>query len=116
MGQRAPLPLFGKSSRRYAKILLGKSGDPEAQASLSAYNAYRGSDERPGERADPYVAQVFSAVDPLSPSFSPLSPIAAGADGGPARSDAETQGDEFGFRALARRVFLPMLAHREVVR
>jgi exodeoxyribonuclease V gamma subunit len=98
-GRTTALPLFPRSSRKYAARLKTnvKQGTPEEKATLDAYESYRGDEFRRGECEDPYLRQAFGALDPLSPSFSPT--------GDPEARD--------GFRALARRVFDPLLAHRE---
>jgi exodeoxyribonuclease V gamma subunit len=102
LGRTTALPLFASSARTYATKLRAqtKKRTPEEQATLNAYESYRGSesgDFRRGERDEPELRLVFGAVDPLAPGFSP--------SGDPEARD--------GFRALARRVFDPLLDHRE---
>jgi exodeoxyribonuclease V gamma subunit len=94
-GQRFPLPLFPRTSRRYAENLR-KNNNP-----VAALAAAREEFERQGfsERHDEYVRQAFGDEDPLDPGFSPP----AGDDGA----------EVLRFAAVAARIFLPMLEHRE---
>jgi len=97
LGQTTPLPFFPRTSRSYIESFeKAKSREPEEAASLNAYEAYRGSERQRGDGQEPYIRQAFRDFDPLASSFVP-------------RDEA---GGAAGFRALARRVFDPMLAKR----
>ena len=108
-GQSSPLPFFPRTSRKYALTLrTSKKENPEEQAIKDAYSAWRSDDANAasgqvtfwsrGEEEDVHFARVFAGQDPLAVSWLP---------------DPGTPGD--GFRSLARRVFDPLLAHREGV-
>jgi hypothetical protein len=78
----------------------------EKQASQNAYKFWRPESNdsgpaQPGTSAeveDPYFSRVFGNQDPLAPSWYPI--------------EGE-EGD--GFRSLARRVYGPLLSHREEI-
>ena len=100
-GDRLPLPFFPKSSRKYVTSLKGSEEEHrERQARLNAYEIFRSQEERGdrgrGESEDLYMDRLFAEQDPLAPSW--VSP-----DG-----DASVT-----FAGIARRVFEPLLAHRE---
>jgi exodeoxyribonuclease V gamma subunit len=114
-GQQHPLPFFPRTSRKYAKTLRDSTtADPERHASLEAYRAWRGREDRagrggggkhwergqaPGESEDPYLRRVFADQDPLANSWRPV---------------PGEEGD--GFRFLAHRVFDALLEHRREIR
>jgi exodeoxyribonuclease V gamma subunit len=107
-GQRVAIPFFPKTSRKYLTTLVTPKprGDAEKQASQNAYKFWRpeGNDSGPAqpgtsaEVEDPYFSRVFGNQDPLAPSWYPV--------------EGE-EGD--GFRSLARRVYGPLLSHREEI-
>ena len=98
IGQTYPLPLFPRTSRLYVEELLsGRPGDREALAIAAARRAYAAKPHTPvpADEEDVYVQQLFCGSDPF----------AATAGRSPASS----------FTAVARAVFAPLLAHREVI-
>ena len=107
-GQRVAMPFFPKTSRKYLTTLVNsKSPDAaEKQASQNAYKFWRpesneSNPAQPGTSAeveDPYFSRVFGNQDPLALSWYPV--------------EGE-EGD--GFRSLARRVYGPLLNHREEI-
>jgi len=108
-GQRCALPFFPKTSRKYATTALNPKtrGDAEAQATQNAYDVWRpdraGAERAPGrpppEVQDPYFTRVFGNQDPLAKGWYPVS-----------------DQPEDDFRSLARRIYGPLLSHREEVR
>ena len=108
-GQRCALPFFPKTSRKYMTTVMNPNtrGDAESQATLNAYDSWRpdrnGSERVQGrgsaEVDDPYFTRAFGNQDPLATAWYPVS--------------GES---EDGFRSLARRVYGPLLSHREEVR
>ena len=97
LGQRIALPLFEMASRTYADKL-SISGDEKAlEAARESFAGYRY-----GDRDNPYVAQVFSTVDPFDARTDNL------ADWGNIEPPS--------FVEVACTVFDPLLAHREEVR
>ncbi len=106
-GQRVPLPLFRRSSRKYAEtIKAARSDDPASRASMDAYFAYRADEWSRVDADDPYVRQAFGDIDPLAVGFAAISESDDGERG---------RGDDppTGFRSLALRVYGPMIDHRE---
>jgi exodeoxyribonuclease V gamma subunit len=98
-GRTRALPLFPRTSRKYVTVLLRPASDDEArarQALLDAYEAFEGTRAARPEAGDPYVRQLFDGLDPLSDAGATVADDAA----------------DLGFRALARRVFEPLLAAR----
>jgi exodeoxyribonuclease V gamma subunit len=95
IGQRAPLPLFPRTSRIHADESLREGW---AEVSAKAERAWRGGGGiGPGpENVDPYLLQVFREIDPLA-------------------ADSELAGG-LEFAELARRVYEPFLTLREELR
>jgi exodeoxyribonuclease V gamma subunit len=99
-GTACALPLFPRTSRKYATVRLRDPDDPDRarQARLDAYDAFTEERGVRPDGADPYVRQLFDGVDPLAEDYTPVG-VPAGA--GDCR-----------FAALALEVFGPLLAHR----
>lgn len=102
-GDLLPLPFFPRSSRKYATTLKGSEEvHRERQARLNAYEVFRSQEGRGdrgrGEGEDLYMDRLFADEDPLAPSW--VSP----------NGDASIT-----FALLARRVFEPLLSHREII-
>jgi exonuclease V gamma subunit len=95
LGQRCPLPLFARASRRYAERL--RHGDDPAVALAAAHDTF--SDQSFGEGNDEYVLQAFTEQDPLAAELSVCVDDA---------SDRALR-----FTELAETVFVPLLEHRE---
>ena len=102
-GDCLPLPFFPKSSRAYATFLKGSDEPQRVRAArLNAYEIFRSQEARGergvGEIEDLYMGRLFAEEDPLAPSW--VSPD----------DDASIH-----FALVSRRVFEPLLAHREVL-
>ena len=98
LGQTRPLPLFPRTSRVYVKELRSGRSDDAGQRALAAARrefAAKQYSPVPADEEDVYVQQLFGGRDPLEPTD----------DGSPSPS----------FAAVARAVFDPLLAHREVM-
>jgi len=85
-GLGAPLPFFPETSLCFAERLF--KGGKETDALRSAERKWLGSPYLRGEGEDPYYRLVYRNTEPL---------------------DSE-------FRHIARRIFEPLLAHREEVK
>jgi len=71
-GMTKPLPLFPKSSLKYAETFYdGKKGEPGTRALKAAFGAYS-SAYYPGDSSDPYIAKFFSDSYNLSTEFQNL--------------------------------------------
>ena len=100
-GDCLPLPFFPKSSRAYVTSLKGSDEPQRVRAArLNAYEIFRSQEARGergvGEIEDLYMGRLFAEEDPLAPSW--VSPD----------DDASIH-----FALVSRRVFEPLLAHRE---
>ncbi|MBW2273800.1 MAG: exodeoxyribonuclease V subunit gamma [Deltaproteobacteria bacterium] len=95
LGGSAPLLLFPRSSRRYVDdyVSAKKEEEREQRAAAGAEKVYQGVRELRPEARDPYIAQVFAGLEPLSGDFTPYA-------GGR-------------FEELAQAVFGPLVEHRE---
>jgi len=103
LGQTLPLLLFPRTSRVYANAARsGGSDDGGHRAFAAARAAFdpKKFSPVPAEGEDVYVQQLFGDRDPLNPAF---------------RCFADDGSLTPTFAALARTVFEPLLAHRELI-
>jgi len=93
VGRTAPLPLFPESAFAYVDALRRHSltSDPEAKADAAARAVWQSARSPAAESLDAWNHAVFAGQNPLDPSFLPAPAVP-------------------GFRALARRLFEPLLA------
>lgn len=104
LGQKAPLCLFSKASRRFAEVWIatGEAGaDAERDALEAARHAFSDGRKAPADADDAYVRRLFEGVDPFATSPVPFDDD--GSLGLPSFAD------------LSRAVFVPLLAASRVV-
>lgn len=106
MGTSQPLPLFPRTSRKFAAKIVKADEDHDEHdegntgkdgALFDAYRHFSDPTSYRPESADPYVRQLFADVDPLAPSYRPVG----------------IESSAYGFCELALRVFRPLLDHRK---
>jgi exodeoxyribonuclease V gamma subunit len=105
-GLESPLPLFRTSSRAYAatfhRPLLKKKADVAERAAEAARKAFAGDGYRNhGDWNDPYVRLVYNSFRTPQRAFDGLM--------------EQSSDDPLSFAALARRLWDPMLEHREEI-
>ncbi|MFP6640776.1 MAG: hypothetical protein VCC04_11075, partial [Myxococcota bacterium] len=96
-GQLRVLPFFPRTSRKYVETFeRSRQADPARHAMLDAYDTWRTRERSRGESEDLYWARLFVDQDPLA-----------------LKASADADEDNDSFSSLARRVYGPLLAHRE---